>query len=100
MKRFWIWQRYATPTHQIGSYTITPVMRSVGLRWPNGGWLWQFPLAVEVAEEDGTQQQLPIADPTRSAVWFLYTLLLLFAVATLFALWSSRKRKRQGKKKG
>ncbi len=101
MKRFWIWQRHATPTQQIGSYTLTPIMQSVGLRWRNGGWLWQFPLAVEVVEEDtGAQQRLPIADPTRSAVWFLYTLLLLLIIATGLSLWLGRKRKRQEKKKG
>lgn len=101
MKQFWIWRRDATPAHQIGAYTITPVVQSVGLRWPNGGWLWQFPLAVEVVEDDnGRQQRLPIADPTRTAVWFLYTLILLLIVATALRFWLGRKRKRQEKKKG
>lgn len=101
MKRFWIWRRDATPTQQIGAYTITPVVQSLGLRWPHGGWLWQFPLAVEVVEEEsGEQQRLPIADPTRTVVWFLYTLLLLLIAATVLSLWLGRKRKQQGKKKG
>jgi hypothetical protein len=99
MRRFWIWRSYTTATQQIGSRAITPVVQSVGLRWPGGGWLWQFPLAVEIVDEDeGTQQRLPIPDLTRSVVWFLYALALIVIFATTLFLWSRRRRALQAKK--
>jgi hypothetical protein len=93
MKPFWIWRSHTNRTHQIGSQSITPVVHSIGLRWPGGGWLWQFPLAVEVEDEDnGTQKRLPIPDPTRDVVWFLCALALIaLFIAALTLRRSQRK---------
>lgn len=101
MKPIWIWHSHSNITYQIGSQSITPVTQSIGMRADWGGWLWQFPLAVEVEDvEDGTQTRLPIPDPTRALVWFLSALTLLLALATLVSLWQSRKRARQVWTKG
>jgi len=89
MKPIWIWRSHAGVSQHIGSRTVTPVFRSIGLHWPGGGWLWQFPLAVEVKDEsNGAQQRLPIPDPTRAAIW----LLLALALVTVFVMTRSRRR--------
>jgi hypothetical protein len=98
MKPFWIWRSHATGTYQIGLQNVTPVVQSIGLRWPGGGWLWQFPLAIEIEDErDGTQSRLPIPDLTRIAVWFLVGLALTLLFATALGLWRSRRRTKQGR---
>jgi len=84
MKPIWIWRSHSTIPQHIGTQTVTPIVRSIGVRWPGGGWLWQFPLAVHVKnEEDGAQRRLPIPDPTRTTIWFLvaFTLLLILIMA-------------------
>lgn len=81
MRPFWILQRDATPTHHIGAQRVTPVVQSIGLRWRGGGWLWQFPLAVKVAnDETGEETRIPIPDITRAVVLFLYALTLTVIV--------------------
>lgn len=98
MKRFWIWHSHATATHQIGARTVTPIAQSIGLRWPGGGWLWQFPLAVEVVEGKATTR-LPVPDPTRTIVWFLAALILVFVAISVLTT-SRRRRKPPKNKKG
>jgi hypothetical protein len=101
MKPIWIWQSHNNITHQIGSQSITPVTQSIGLRLDQGGWLWQFPRAVEVKDvENGTQTRLPIPDPTRTLVWLLTALTLLLVIATVVSLGQSRQRTPQEKTKG
>ncbi len=96
MRPFWIWRSHANSTHQIGLQSITPITQMIGLRWPGGGWLWQYPLAVEVYDEgEGMQKRLPIPDPTRTVVWLLYALALVVLVVTAFTLWRSRQHTRQ-----
>lgn len=96
MRPFWIWRRYAIPSHEIGPHTLTPIVQLVGMRWPGGGWLWQFPLAVEVAtveEDQGVEQRLPVPDPTRTVVWFLYGLALVLTIVMFTTLWRQRRQK-------
>ena len=69
-------------THQLDTVTVTPISRLVGLRWSGGGWLWQFPLAVEVTT--GTQQQrLRVSNVTRDTILALYA----GAMLVVLALW-------------
>ncbi len=97
MKRGFIWRTLRAPAYRHGSISVTPVARAVGMRWPMGGWLWLFPLAVEVRQHDGKAakqdkppQRLPIFDVTR-------LVLILFLAGTLLALigwrWQSRRRR-------
>lgn len=98
MKPFWIWRSHAVKSYHFETQSVTPIVQSIGLRWPGGGWLWQFPVAVEVeAHADGTQQRLPIPDPTRAVVWFLGTLALVFLVLAGLTLTRKERAKRQRK---
>lgn len=94
MNRFWIWRTHAAPTAQIGSHTVTPIAQLIGVRWPgiggiSVGWLWQFPLAVEV-ETDGDYQRLPIPNLTRTVLWLLYTLTAIAIGFSILILWRRR----------
>jgi hypothetical protein len=99
MKPFWIWRSHPTATHQIGLHSITPIAQSIGLQWPGGGWLWQFPLAVEIEDKrDGTHKRLPIPDPTRIAIWFMVGLALTLLFVTALGLWQNRRHTKQDRK--
>ncbi len=83
----WIWQRSPGPTVRTGDAVVTPIARSVGVRWPSGGWVWSFPVAVEVATGDTVETQA-IVDVTRVlliALWF----------GTALAVWSARASRRK-----
>jgi hypothetical protein len=92
-----IWRRDASRLYQIGAHTVRPVSQNIGIRWRRGGWLWQFPLAVEVQDaevnddEEDAQRRLPIPDPTRILVWFLYGLALAVIIAAVAARWRQRR---------
>ena len=49
---------------QIGEYTIRPVARAAAIHWPNGGFIWNRPVALEVQQGDQTER-FPIPDITR-----------------------------------
>lgn len=100
MKPFWIWRSFPVATHEIGTQRITPVVQAIGLRWPGGGWLWQFPLAVEVEnEQEDATTRLPIPDLTRTVVWFLAALSLVIVLTTALAV-AQRRRASPKHKKG
>jgi hypothetical protein len=91
-----IWRREASRTHRIGAHTLTPVAQSIGIKWRGGGWLWQFPLAVEVEDEQGgASTRLPVPDPTRTVVWLLTALTVVVVCAMTMAAWRSRRHKRE-----
>jgi len=50
----------------VGGRTITPQVQYLLIRWRNGAWLWNRPLAVLV-EKEGQIERLPIIDITRLA---------------------------------
>ena len=77
MNRFWIWRTYSAPTEEIGSYRITPVAQLIGLKWRGGGWLWQFPIAVEVE------------------IWLLYGLVTVALLIVILILWRKRRQRRK-----
>ena len=114
MKPVWIWRTQAHRIYQVGSHTIIPTVRSIGVHWRGPqqiiGWLWQFPVAVDVEDEaTATRTRYPIPDTTRTVVWFLGALTLVFVGALAFMQWRNRKRalptsprlpRKQGQKKG
>jgi hypothetical protein len=62
-----VWQQSAGPTVRAGDVTATPLARNIGVRWPGGGVLWSFPVAVEVTTGDQVETQ-SIVDVTRMAI--------------------------------
>lgn len=77
----------------INDMTVTPQSRAFSLRWPNGGLVWNRPVAV-IVERDGQVERLPIVDVTRYAQIALYGSALFFALMALLAtLGRGRKRK-------
>ena len=94
MNRFWIWRTYSAPTEEIGSYRITPVAQLIGLKWRGGGWLWQFPIAMEV-ETEGSHERLPIPHVTRTAIWLLYGLVTVALLIVILILWRKRRQRRK-----
>ncbi len=56
-------QKSATPK-QVDSWTITLQSRVLSIRFPFGGFVWNWPTGV-VAKRNGRTTQHPITDPTR-----------------------------------
>jgi hypothetical protein len=67
-----VWARSAGSTVRTGDMAVTPVARTLGVRWPGGGVLWSFPVAVEVETGERVETKT-IVDVTRIAIialWF------------------------------
>jgi hypothetical protein len=47
-----------------GDVTVTPQSQALVIRWPNGGLVWNRPVAV-VVESPGQTRRIPIRDITR-----------------------------------
>lgn len=97
MRRGIVWRTLRAPAHRQGNISVTPLARAVGLRWRHGGWLWTFPVAIEVRRHDirpwvkpKKPVRQPIVDVTR-------LLLILFFIVTVLALASSRRQLRRRK---
>ncbi len=60
------------------------------LRWPGGGWVWNWPLAVHV-DREGKTERIFIVDVTRLAQIALIKATVLFWI---WALMARRKRER------
>jgi hypothetical protein len=82
-----VWQRNPGPAIPHGETVVTPYARSVGVRWPGGGWVWSFPVAVEIATGDKVETQA-IVDVTR-------VLLIVLWFGTTLAVWSARRSRRK-----
>jgi hypothetical protein len=66
---------------RIGEATLTPQSQAVVLRWPNGGFIWNRPVAVTV-EQGGEVRSVPILDITRLiqvSLWALAIILFIRA---------------------
>jgi hypothetical protein len=76
----------------VGQTTLTPQSQVLSVRWPNGGWVWNRPVAVLV-EQDGESERLPIIDVTRMAQIGLIAFAFFFAVLTLLVRLGTKRRK-------
>jgi hypothetical protein len=74
------WISYETrngdPIHA-GGVTVTPHHWVLTIRWPNGAWIWNYPLAITVDDGNIVHRQ-PIIDVTRKAQWMMLGLAILF----------------------
>lgn len=86
------WQTVSGDRVTAGHVTLTPQSQALTLRWPNGGLVWNRPVAVLV-ERDGQSERIPIVDVTRLAQVGLLGLSVFFVLATLFR--SNRRRRGQ-----
>ena len=66
----------------VADITLTPQSQAVTVRWPDGGLVWNRPIAVLV-ERAGQTEHIPIVDVTRVIQLGLFGLSLVFAMVTL-----------------
>ncbi len=84
------WQTISGEEVTIGDVTLTPQSQALTLRWPNGGFVWNRPVAVLV-ERDGQTERVPVVDVTRIVQLALLGLgLVFFMVAVILSI---RKRR-------
>jgi hypothetical protein len=71
--KFWQWKIQDGQSVTVGKWTVTPQAQVLSVRLPGdrravaGGFVWNRPVAVLVAE-NGRSQRLPIPDVTRMMV--------------------------------
>ena len=76
----------------VGDLTVIPQARTLAVRWPYAGWVWQRPVAVQVRSQDRPEATMPIVDVTRLAQLALWGLTLIFSMATFFLTIRPRNR--------
>lgn len=79
----------------VGYRTITPVARSLRVRWPGGGSTWSGPDAV-IVEGEGATERIPVANVN---AWILGAL-RLGAVAVIVAAILRDRRRRESDDRG
>ena len=84
------WQTISGEEVTIGDVTLTPQSQALTLRWPNGGFVWNRPVAILV-ERGGQTERVPVVDVTRIAQLTLLGLGLVFSMVTVIL--SIRKRR-------
>ncbi len=70
MTKFVSWERQTGEPVQAGDVTLTPQSQVFSVRLPFGGFVWHRPTAVTI-QSPRQNETLPIADPTRVALWSL-----------------------------
>jgi hypothetical protein len=82
--RVWSWRELRGEPHYLHGLHITPISRAVTLRWPGGGLLWQWPLAVEVREgKRAYRRRIPDATRRTTIALLLLAAALLLGSAAL-----------------
>lgn len=75
-------QTHSGEAVSVGDATVTPQSQALTLRWPNGGFVWNRPLAILV-ERDGDKERIPIVDVTLVAQAAFLGLTVAFSVGIL-----------------
>lgn len=91
-KEMFQWQTVSGDKLTVGDVTLTPQSQALTVRWPNGGLVWNRPVAVLV-ERDGQTERMPVVDVTRMAQLGLLGLGFVFSMVT-FILSARRRRDR------
>jgi hypothetical protein len=73
-----------------GDLTLIPQAQALVIRWPNGGWVWNRPVAV-LAERNGQVERIPIRNVTR----LVQLGLVAFAIGFLWLTWIRARRERK-----
>lgn len=88
------WRTAATPPVMLGDTELTLYSRSLTIRWPRGGWVWNQPAYV-VARRDGQEQRLQVPNITLLAELGVFALSAVFSLmAALFAIRNRRNGER------
>ncbi|MDQ5852591.1 MAG: hypothetical protein M3380_11095 [Chloroflexota bacterium] len=83
------WQRSQGTPVKIGAVTVIPEARSLIVRWPHGGYVWNRPVAI-IVNRQGTTRRLRIVDVTRRLELALLSTPLVLAIAERYL--QARKR--------
>lgn len=76
------WQTFSGEQVIVGDVTLTPQSQALTIRWRNGGFVWNRPVAVLV-ERRGQTERIPVVDVTRMAQFALLGLGFIFSVVTI-----------------
>lgn len=83
------WRESAGSAATVADTTITPLARSLVVRWPRGGVVWSGPAAITV-EREGRSERIPIVNVNRRILWALR-----LSAAVLIATWIAQDRRRK-----
>jgi hypothetical protein len=76
------WQTVSGEEVTVGDVTLKPQSQALTVRWPNGGFVWNRPVAVLV-ERGGQTERIPVVDVTRIAQLTLLGLGFVLSIAAL-----------------
>ena len=78
---------------QVEGVSVIPRVRTVSVRWPGGGRVWNRPVALEVSH-GGNTRRIPIVDVTRLVQVGTYVITLLLATTMTIRRTQRRTRRR------
>jgi hypothetical protein len=76
------WQKRRGETITVGDVRVTPESQALTVRWPQGGLVWNRPMAIWV-HRNGEQRRIPILNITRAIVWGLYATVVLIGIGLM-----------------
>jgi hypothetical protein len=79
------------PATTVGNTIVSPQAVVLKVRWPFGGAVWNYPIALRV-EQNGQVRQIPVLDVTR-----LVEIAMLFTAALVVLIASSIVKKNKEK---
>jgi hypothetical protein len=82
------WTTQAGKPITVQGVTVTPLAQSLTIRWSQGGFVWNRPVALLVTQ-NGRRERIPITDVTRLAQIVLWVSVGLLGLV----LFSSSKRR-------
>jgi hypothetical protein len=90
MPNFIVIETKAGQPIQDGKTTITPYSQSLRIQIPgvNGGLIWNRPVSILAASEDGQEEIIPVPDVTRQVLWAIIgaglgSALILFIISRI-----------------
>ena len=81
--KFVRWATLAGSPVTVNQLTVTPLAQSLTIRWPQGGFVWNRPVAI-IVERDGQSVRMPILDVTGLAQLIGLGSVLLLSLVLLF----------------
>jgi hypothetical protein len=84
------WQTTSGDLVTFGDVAVRPQSTALSVHWPNGGWVWNRPVAVMV-ERGPHPERIPIVDVTRLAQLGLYGFSVMILIGMLVWLIQQRR---------